>query len=65
MIAAEIADSLRAECGFAHREFSRAELHLVNIRHIHHHAAQLSLRLRIDHNEEIAWLAGPLNPVSG
>ena len=55
VIAAETADSLSTECGFARREFSRAELHIVNIRHIHHHAAQLSLRLRIDLNEAIPW----------
>jgi len=56
VIAAETLESLAADCQFARRDFSRAELYVVNIRHIHHHAAQLSLRLRIDHNVEIPWV---------
>jgi hypothetical protein len=55
-IASETAESLKAPCGFGRRSFSRAELHVYNIRHIQHHAAQLSLRLRLDHNEEIPWV---------
>ena len=47
VVAAETEDSLRAPCGFARKAFSRAELYVVNIRHIQHHAAQLSLRLRL------------------
>ncbi len=54
-IAGETAETLGAPCGFARRDFSRAELHVVNIRHIQHHAAQLSLRLRLDHQEHIPW----------
>lgn len=38
------------------REFSRAELHVYNIRHIHHHAAQLSLRLRLDGGQGVEWV---------
>jgi hypothetical protein len=56
VIAAETTQSLSAECGFERRDFSRAEMHVCNIRHIHHHAAQLSLRLRIDHSEEVPWV---------
>ena len=56
VIASESADSLSARAGFQRREFSRAELHLYNIRHIQHHSAQLSLRLRIDANVDIPWI---------
>ena len=55
-IAAETTESLSAACQFMRRDFTRAELYVVNIRHIHHHAAQLSLRLRTDHSEVIAWV---------
>lgn len=56
VIAAETTQSLSAECAFERRDFSRAEMHVCNIRHIHHHAAQLSLRLRIDHGEDVPWV---------
>jgi len=56
VITAETMQSLSAECAFARRNFSRAEMHACNIRHIHHHVAQLSLRLRLDHNEVIPWI---------
>ncbi len=56
VIAAETADTLIAQCGFERRLFSRAELHVYSIRHIQHHAAQLSLRLRIDGNEGVPWV---------
>ena len=56
VIAAETADTLSARSGFKWRDFSRAELHVYNIRHIQHHAAQLSLRLRLDVNEGVAWV---------
>ena len=56
VLAAETADSLAAPCGFPRKSFSRAELHVTNIRHIQHHTAQLSLRLRLDANEEIPWV---------
>ena len=38
------------------RDFSRAELHVNNIRHIQHHAAQLTLRLRLDSDVQIPWI---------
>ncbi len=41
---------------FPGRNFSRLELHVYNIRHIQHHAAQLSLRLKLDHQIEINWV---------
>jgi hypothetical protein len=55
-IAVETAESLQAQAGFARRTFSRAELHIYNIRHIQHHAAQLGLRLRLDANIDIPWV---------
>jgi hypothetical protein len=54
--AAETAQTLRERSGFGRRDFSRAELHVYNLRHIQHHAAQLSLRLRLDTNEGIPWV---------
>jgi len=56
VIAAETADTLNARSRFERRAFSRAELHVYNIRHIQHHAAQLSLRLRLDAHEDIPWI---------
>ena len=55
VIAAETAESLSAACAFPRRTFSRAELYVYSIRHIQHHAAQLSLRLRLDHNVDVPW----------
>ena len=37
-------------------QLTRAELHVYNLRHIQHHAAQLSLRLRLDHQIDIPWI---------
>ncbi len=55
-IAVESVDTLTAPCGFPRRDFSRAELHMLNVRHIQHHTAQLSLRLRLNHDMEIPWV---------
>jgi hypothetical protein len=55
-IALETAESLTAPACFARRCFSRAELHVYNIRHVQHHAAQLSLRLRLDSQQDIPWI---------
>jgi hypothetical protein len=55
-IAGETLESLLAPCGFERRSFSRAELYVYSTRHIQHHAAQLSLRLRLDHGVEIPWI---------
>ena len=54
-VAAENAASLAAPCGFPWLGISRAELYLYNIRHIQHHAAQLSLRLRLNGDAEVPW----------
>ncbi len=56
VIAAETADTLTARSGFERLKFSRAELHVYNIRHIQHHAAQLGLRLRLDVHEAVPWV---------
>jgi hypothetical protein len=56
-IARESADILAGPSGFHWRKCSRAELHVYNIRHIQHHAAQLSLRLRLDANVDIPWVS--------
>lgn len=56
VIAAETTETLNARAAFKGREFSRAELHVYNIRHIQNHAAQLNLRLSLDHNEDIVWV---------
>ena len=55
-IAAETEESLNAPAKFNRRNFSRAELHVYNIRHIQHHAAQLILRLRLDSNIDVPWI---------
>ena len=54
---AETAESLAAPCAFGRRSFSRAELYAHNTRHVQHHAAQLSLRLRIDHGIDVPWVS--------
>ena len=55
-IAAETADTLSARCGFDWLGISRAELYVYAIRHIQHHAAQLSLRLRLNDQTDIPWV---------
>jgi hypothetical protein len=56
VIAAETSDSLQAPCGFPPKTFSRAELYVYNLRHVQHHAAQLSLRLRLDGRIDTPWI---------
>jgi hypothetical protein len=57
-LAAETEESLPGSCGFRRRgDLSRAELYVYNLRHVQHHAAQLSLRLRLDVHEDIPWIA--------
>lgn len=56
VVGAETVETLAGPSGFERRTFSRAELHVYNIRHIQHHAAQLSLRLRMDSNQDIPWI---------
>lgn len=49
----ESAEDLTRPCGFPRKSFSRAELHLYNMRHVMHHTGQLSAflrRLEVDPN---------------
>lgn len=55
-VALESAEALAGLSGFRRRQCSRAELHVYNIRHIQHHAAQLTLRLRQGGGVEIPWV---------
>ena len=41
--------------GFPWLDMTRAELHIYNIRHIQHHAAQLVAKLRSDAGLDIPW----------
>jgi hypothetical protein len=56
VLADETEESLNAQADFPRKTFSRAELHVYNIRHIQHHAAQLSLRLRLDARQDVRWV---------
>ena len=55
-VASETVASLQQRPGFDWLPFSRAEVHVYNIRHLQHHVAQLSLRLRLDADVEIPWV---------
>ena len=52
----ETDQDLAAQSGFHWLDCSRAEVHVYSIRHIQHHAAQISMRLRVNHNIEIPWV---------
>jgi hypothetical protein len=56
VISVETEESLAGPSGFARRMGTRAELHVYNMRHVQHHVAQLSLRLRVDENVDIPWV---------
>ena len=64
-IAAETQEELAAPARFVRRHFSRAELHVYNIRHIQHHAAQLILRLRLDSDVDIPWIGAGWRDIEG
>jgi len=55
-IASETAESLQGPSGFFWYEVPRAELYLINIRHVQHHAAQMSLYLRKAAGIGIDWV---------
>jgi hypothetical protein len=57
IIFAETAETLSGASGFSWRKCNRGELHIYNTRHIQHHAAQLSLRLRLDVNANVPWVS--------
>lgn len=59
VMAAETEETLTAPAGVragGGQNYPRAELHIYNIRHVHHHAAQLGLRLRLDTGEGVEWV---------
>jgi len=45
-IASETYESLRGPSGFSWLTFTRAEMHIYNLRHVQHHTGQLSSHLR-------------------
>ncbi|MCB9925538.1 MAG: DinB family protein [Planctomycetaceae bacterium] len=55
-VAAETAESLAGPSGFSWYKISRAEFVLNNIRHLQHHAAQMSLHLRNSAGINIRWI---------
>lgn len=48
-------ESLEAPSGIGWLEMNRAESYLYNLKHLHHHVAQLSLRLRQNQGEGADW----------
>jgi hypothetical protein len=56
VVSAETAESLAGPSGFWCYKMPRFEFHLNNIRHVHHHAAQLSLHLRRATGIRIHWI---------
>lgn len=61
VIASETSESLTRQPGFDWLKFSRGEVHVYNIRHLQHHVAQLSLRLRLDAEIDIPWIGSGWN----
>lgn len=55
-IGSESEEELAGESGFFWRKCSRAELHVYNLRHIQHHAAQLGLRFQLAGGEPLDWV---------
>ena len=54
--AGETEESLQVLMDFNWVKVERGELHVYNIRHIQHHAAQLGLKLRMESGEGIGWV---------
>lgn len=52
----ETEEVLFGDCGFPGRKLTRVELHIYNIRHIQHHAAQLGLRRQLRGGEPLRWV---------
>ncbi len=61
----ETDESLNHEAGHSWQTISRGELHVYNLRHIQHHAAQLILRLRLDTDIDIGWYKSGWKPWTG
>ena len=58
VVESETEESLSAGSGIGFRKTSRAELHIYNMRHIQHHAAQLGLRIQWAAGREMPWFSG-------
>jgi hypothetical protein len=56
-MAAETEETLAGPSGFSWYEVPRAEFWIINQRHVHHHAAQLSLYLRNAAGIGIEWVS--------
>jgi len=56
VLGSESMDVLQGDCGFPRRKLSRLELHVYNIRHIQHHAAQLGLRSQLSGGDSLDWV---------
>jgi uncharacterized damage-inducible protein DinB len=50
-------ESAREPCGFPRKAMSRFELHIYNLRHVQHHAAQLNLILRQRTHSAPGWVS--------
>ena len=55
-VAALTEESAQRPCGFGGRKLTVIELHLYNMRHVQHHAAQLNLLLRQQINTAPRWV---------
>ena len=55
-LTAESDDDLSRTPGFDWLSYPRAEVHLSNLRHLQHHAGQLSMRLRLDTGSGTDWV---------
>lgn len=57
VMAAETEETLSGPSGFSWYKVPRVEFWIINQRHVHHHAAQLSLYLRNSAGIEIEWVS--------
>ena len=56
VVGAETEETLAKRAPYPWTEFSMAEMHLYNLRHLQHHAAQVGLRLRADIEIDVPWV---------
>lgn len=57
VVESETEETLRGDSGFPWRKTSRAEIHLYNLRHVQHHAAQLGLRHQLTGGPPLRWVS--------
>jgi len=62
VVGQETDETLAEASGFPWIKGPRAEVHVYNARHVQHHAAQISLRLRLNHSIDIPWVKQGLDP---